>query len=131
MHALKALLATMLMAMMIVPAIGQDVGQAFTFSDTSLTPSDLDVYQITNGSMVRVPTINSSYGHIQYDPTSDYLIVFHPTLQNTVLTNPEGLIGYFINNPEIAAIILVVIIVLAVCLGTVGLVLLFMLLRRK
>lgn len=109
-----ALLASVLMvfAAAAIPSNAQQVGPAFTFSDKSLQKSDLDIFQIMNGSMVYVTTINSSSGKIIYDPTSDYVIAFHPTIMNTYGASANGIVDFLVNNPELDAIIVAAVIIL-------------------
>jgi len=97
-------------AFIILSAHAQSVGVAFSFSDVSLQHSDLKVYQINNGSMVYVMTINSTAGEFIYDPTSDYIVVFQPTIANTYGSSAEGVLSFVTDNPELAAIVLAVVV---------------------
>jgi hypothetical protein len=87
----------------------QSDGPAFSFSDLSLDHADVKVYSVNNGSMMYITTINTSSNFI-YDPTANYVFVFEPTLSNTYGSSPEGVIAYIQNNPELSAIVLVLII---------------------
>ncbi len=109
----------------ILSAHAQEVGPAFSFSDLSLQKTDVKIYQLNNGSMVYVTTINTSSDYI-YDPTSDYIMVFQPTLASTYGSSPEGLIAFIQDNPELAALVLICI-VLFVLLAVAA----FMILRRR
>jgi hypothetical protein len=107
----KILLTLLLLGLLTVNAGAQTVGPAFSFSDVSLQKSDLMVYQLANGSMVYLYTINSTSSFI-YDPTSDYVVVFKPSLVSTYGSSPEGLLNLITDNPELAALVLIVFFVL-------------------
>lgn len=113
MRTTRIFLALMFLALIAlnVGAAAQSVGPAFSFSDKSLQKSDLDVFQVTNGSMVYVCTINSSSGKIIYDPTSDYVVAFHPSIMNTYGASANGIVDFLVNNPELDAIIVFIILI--------------------
>ncbi len=108
----------------------QTSGPAFIFSDTSIQKSDLDILQSTNESTSYIYTINSSDGRIMYDPTSDYTVAFHPTIFNTYGASAGGIIAFIANNPELAGLLLAVIILMVITYALLTL-LAFIILRRK
>ena len=111
-----ALLMVLFIFTMIAEANGQSVGPSFGFSDVSLSHSDLKVYEENNGSMSYVSTINSTSQFI-YDPTSNYVIVFQPDIANTYGSSPEGIAAFINDNPELAALFLIIIIIVGlVCI---------------
>jgi hypothetical protein len=106
------LLLAALTILAIMPQLGQaqEVGQAFTFSDVSLSPSNLDIYQLyDNSTMVYIMTINSTGGKFVYDPTSNYVVILKPTIANTYGSSPEGIFALAMDNPELAALVIILI----------------------
>jgi hypothetical protein len=95
----------------------QDVpleSSSVTFTDLSLQQTDILVYMVNNGSTSYMYTVNSSASFF-YDPTSDYILVLKPTLGSTYGTSAEGLLSYAQDNPEMAALVFIVVMFCAVC----------------